>query len=412
MNEAGYDHKREPYDSEDPTDIALGFSYRGYANEGNLMQRCRSCIMPYIPKIVTLNENGVCNHCQSYEPMHLKGERKLIDLLSSHRNKRNEYDCIVTVSGGRDSAYTLLKLVKDYGLKVLAINYENPFVDETAWNNIQNMVKKLNVTLIQFKLKNNIHERILANNVQTWFKRPSPAMVPVICVGCKIIWPQIIKIAREHKIQCIVNGGNPYEYTSFKKELLGVNRNAGLISTYFLNAFRLAKEALSNMSYLKPHFLPITVKGYLFGNQYSIGSRLLGMKLDKIDLFHYLPWDEDVVLFRIQNELDWKKPAHLHSTWRFDCRLSHLKDFMYMMTLGVTERDDFYSKLIREAKMSRSEALDRIEKENELHLDTVAEIFRQLGMREMNVSKLTETLVSSISGLTSFSKSSTKQLRR
>lgn len=325
--------------------------------------------------------------------MRLKGEKKLTDLLSLHRKKRTEYDCIVTVSGGRDSAYTLLKLVKDYGLKVLAVNYENPFSDKQAKKNITNMVEKLGVRLVQFRLENNIHERILANNIQAWFKNPSPAMIPVICVGCKIIWPQIIKIAREHKIQCVVNGGNPYEYTSFKKELLGVNRNAGLMSTYFFNAFRLAKEALRNVSYLRPQYLPVTIKGYLFGNQYSIGSRLLGMKLDKIDLFHYLPWDEDVVLTRIQSELDWKKPAHIHSSWRFDCKLSHLKDFMYLKTLGVTEKDDFYSKLIRERKMSRSEALERIEKESELHLDIIEELFHQLGMEKMNVSRLAETIL-------------------
>jgi tRNA(Ile)-lysidine synthase TilS/MesJ len=36
---------------------------------------------------------------------------------------------MVPVSGGRDSSFTLLKMVKDYGMKVLAIHYENPFTD-------------------------------------------------------------------------------------------------------------------------------------------------------------------------------------------------------------------------------------------------------------------------------------------
>lgn len=238
--------------------------------------------MPGIPKLISLNEDGICHQCRNYRPIRMKGEKDLITLLDSHRKRKSEYDCIVTVSGGRDSAFTLLKLVKDYKLKVLAVNYGNPFADDQAKANIKNMIKKLSVDLVQFKFGNNIHEKILKNNIIAWFHKPSPAMVPVICVGCKIIWPRIMKIAREHDVHCIVNGGNPYEYTSFKKELLGVNQNAGLVSAYFFNIFRLAREALHNLSYLKLKYLPFTIEGFLFANQYAIGSRLLGFKLDKI----------------------------------------------------------------------------------------------------------------------------------
>lgn len=60
---------------------------------------------------------------------------------------------------------------------------------------------------------------------------------------------------------------------------------------------------------------------------------------------------------------------------------------MYLTCLGVTEKDDFYSKLVRESKMSRGEALQRIEKENELHVDVIEDIFRQLGIADIDVSR-------------------------
>jgi hypothetical protein len=151
--------------------------------------------------------------------------------------------------------------------------------------------------------------------------------------------------------------------------------------------FRLAKEALNNLSYLKPKYLSLTIGGFIFANQYAIGSRILGLELDMIDFFHYLPWDENVVLTRIRNELEWAPPAHLHSTWRFDCRLSHLKDLMYLTSLGVTEKDDFYSKLVREKKMSRGEALERVKQENEVRLDVIEEIFHQLGIQSIDPSR-------------------------
>jgi len=224
----------------------------------------------------------------------------------------------------------LLKLAKDYSLKVLAVNYENPFTDPQAKKNIVNAVSTLGIKLIQFSFKNYRHEKILRNNILTWFKNPSAAMVPVICIGCKIIWPRILKIAKEHGVKLIVNGGNPYEYTSFKKELLGVRSSSELEKTYLFNIVGLINESIRNSRYLNLRYLPMTLKAFLFSNQYAIGSRVFGHGIRRIDLFHYLEWDEKTVLTRIQDELDWDCPQESHGTWRFDCQISHLKDFLYL----------------------------------------------------------------------------------
>ena len=346
--------------------------------------------MPALPNLISFNEDGTCSQCREYEPVRLAGEGRLVELLESCRNGKNKYDCMVTISGCRDSSFTLLKMVKDYRLRVLAVNYENPFVDEQAATNIQNTTKALGVKLVQFRWHNRIHERIVADHLRAWLKRPSPAMVPAICVGCKIMWYHILKIARDHGIKCIVSGGNPYEYTSFKKVLLGVPHDADLVTTYMLNVFCLAKETLLNVSYLSPRNLPWMIKGYLFGNQYSVGTRLLGIGIEKIDLFHYISWDEDMVLSRIREELGWESPQSLPSTWRFDCRLSHLKDLMYLLSLGVTEKDDFYSKLIREKMITRKEALLRVEKENKLHQGIIDDLFHQLGINDVTFLSLSE----------------------
>lgn len=343
--------------------------------------------MPNNSPLICLDKDGICNYCRNHQAIAYKGEEALIKILTESRNEKNKYDCIVNISGGRDSAYTLLSLVKDYHMRILAVNYANPFTDEQAKKNIKNMVRILSVDFIQFNLKNHIHEKILKNNIVAWFKNPSAAMVPAICIGCKIIWTEILKIARENQIRCIVNGGNPYEYTYFKKELLGVSINANLKLTYFANIMGLFRESLKNLSYLNPQYLPVTLKGYLFGNQYAIGSRLLGRNIRGIDLFHYIRWDENKIISRIQDELDWDYPRNLGSPWRFDCKIAHLKDFMYLKTLGITEKDDFYSKMIREGQITREEGLVRIENENRLHLDIIYDMFSKLGISNRNLEK-------------------------
>ena len=109
-------------------------------------------------------------------------------ILNSKRRPDSKYDCIVMLSGGRDSSYVLLKVVKDYGMKVLAVNYENPFTHPQAKKNITNAVTALGVDLVFIKDRNDRHIKTLGANVQAWFKNPSPAMIGMVCIACKTMW--------------------------------------------------------------------------------------------------------------------------------------------------------------------------------------------------------------------------------
>ncbi|MBU0519523.1 ATPase [bacterium] len=351
------------------------------------MPLCSQCTLPSDVAGITLDDRGVCNQCRTHHAIHYHGEAKLIQILDACRDRDKTYDCMVNISGGRDSTYTLLSLVKDHHLRVLAVNYANPFTDPQAIKNIQNTIRILGVDFVQFSLKKKLHENILRNNILTWFKNPSPAMVPAICIGCKIIWPKMLKIARQKRIRCIVNGGNPFEYTSFKKELLGVADGADLKSTYFSNFTGLLIQASKNSGYLNPRFLGPTLQGYLFGNPYAIGSRLMARNITFLDFFHYVPWRENDVLARIQEELEWDFPKDLQSTWRFDCEIAHLKDYMYKMTLGMTEKDDFYAKLIREGQISRYEAIQRLEKENRIPIDRVNKLLEKVDLKHLQITR-------------------------
>ncbi|MDQ1275568.1 MAG: hypothetical protein QG610_1142, partial [Euryarchaeota archaeon] len=181
------------------------------------MKRCSKCVLPETSPGITFDKDGVCNFCRSYRKVQYEGESKLRELLYSYRRGSNKYDCVVGISGGRDSSYTLLKLAKDYNLKVLAVNYENPFTDPQAKTNIENAVEALNVDVVSFKLKNSIHEKTFKHNFTSWLRNPSPAAIPMMCIACKLILPNVIEYAKMYDVKCVVTGGNPYEYTSFKR---------------------------------------------------------------------------------------------------------------------------------------------------------------------------------------------------
>jgi len=353
------------------------------------LKRCSRCILPETTPNITFDKDGVCNFCHSHIKVQYEGETKLKELLYSHRKDSNKYDCVLGISGGRDSSYALLKLVKDYNLKVLAVNYENPFTDPQAKTNIDNAVEALNVDVVSFKLKNNIHERTFKHNFISWLRKPSPATIPMMCIACKMILPHIIKYAKMYDVKCVVTGGNPYEYVSFKRELLNVSadndyRNL-LIKSFGVKSFGgITNEILKNPSYCHPMCIPTMITGFLYGNPYSFGPRVLSPNIEFVDIFHYIPWQEEEVLSRIKQELKWESPSRFSSSWRFDCCVSHLKDLMYIKTLNMTEKDDFYSKMVRECLITREKALIRLKDENKLQKSEIRKLLDSIGIKDIS----------------------------
>lgn len=300
----------------------------------------------------------------------------------------NEYDCIVNISGGRDSSFTILKIVKDYGLRVLAVNYANPFTHQLAVENIARIKNALGVRLISFSFKEGFHQRILKANLLALLKKPDPAMVPMVCISCKLIWKNILDIANANKIKLIISGGNLYEQTSFKRILLGGSPNQSVKNYYLRYVFGLTGHALRNFRFLRPDMLAPAIKGYFYSNPYSPMVRWKGRHINKIDLFHYLPWDENEVVSRIQNELGWRYPEDGSGSWRFDCQIGHLKNYLYLKMFGHTEKDDFYSHLIREGKIERTDALKRINDENRVNINELNQLLKSINLDSSVLDKI------------------------
>lgn len=107
------------------------------------IERCARCILPASLPSVELDEDGVCNHCRTYEASfgdwEAVAEQKkaqLEKLLAQAQQLRRSYDCLIPLSGGKDSTYALY-LCKVYGLKCLCVTFDNGFLSGYARANIQ-----------------------------------------------------------------------------------------------------------------------------------------------------------------------------------------------------------------------------------------------------------------------------------
>ena len=104
---------------------------------------------------ITFDENGMCNHCHTYDRLvreHIvdgeAGHKRLLKLVDSieRAGRGKKYDCIIGVSGGVDSTYVAY-LVKQLGLRPLAVHLDNGWDSELAVKNIEETLKRLGIDL-------------------------------------------------------------------------------------------------------------------------------------------------------------------------------------------------------------------------------------------------------------------------
>ena len=119
------------------------------------IQICVQCVMDTTDPDIQFDEQGICNHCKNYETVidsrvftGQEGKDKLDRMVTAMKKagKNKSYDCLIGVSGGVDSTYTAY-LVKQMGLRPLAVHFDNGWNSELAVSNIEKVLKKLDIDL-------------------------------------------------------------------------------------------------------------------------------------------------------------------------------------------------------------------------------------------------------------------------
>ncbi len=116
---------------------------------------CSRCLSNNTIQSIYLDSNNICQFCKIYDemdnefPLNDSSEKKLLEIADKIKKEglNSKYDCVVGVSGGRDSTFLLYYIKKILNLRPLAVHYDNGFDSDTSVSNILNICQKLNVDL-------------------------------------------------------------------------------------------------------------------------------------------------------------------------------------------------------------------------------------------------------------------------
>lgn len=178
------------------------------------MIKCRNCLIPQNVPGVTIAPDGRCNYCadEGAESRGVADETarqvREADLERTLRDCRGqgEYDCVVPLSGGKDSIYLLYRLKRDYGLRVLAFTVDIN-IPSLAWQSMRQALGKLDIDHVVYRPSPAFYERVFRYLLRNQEARG--AVYTLSYVYAPLFEGDAIRLAIEKRIPLVLAGYSP-----------------------------------------------------------------------------------------------------------------------------------------------------------------------------------------------------------
>ena len=349
-----------------------------YSSNPNNLKRCTKCILPETYPYIDFDANGVCRYCRTHKSLKVKGNLELKKELLKFKRSDNKPDCIVALSGGRDSCYGLHYLKKELGMNPIAFTYDWGFVTDLARRNAARVCGKLGIEHIIRSPNIASKRKYVRQNVKAWLKKPELGMIPLFMAGDKAFFYHANKLKKETGIKLVVFcSGNTMEKAYYKFGLSGMKRGDDTAT--------LSKLGLQNKISLLKYYLKNFIK-----NPYYLNSSLLDSaagffhtfigKEESLKLYHYIEWNEDKIVKTIIDEYGWETSSETETTWRIGDATAAFYNYIYQTIAGFTEDDDMLSNMIREKYIERGEALRRSKEYAKPRKESISEYLQSIGL--------------------------------
>ena len=324
-----------------------------------VVSRCNACGVGDDTPGIHLDPEGVCQLCRDFNALspriesYFRERGELRAVIASHaRRKRGEYDCLVLLSGGKDSTYALYQ-VAAMGFRIYAFTLDNGYISEQAHSNIQRVVDDLGID----------HEFASTEYMDEIF-RDSLGRFSNVCQGCfKTIYTLSIRRADQLGIPLVVTGlsrGQLFE-TRLNLGLFRGERSDEEIDTAILAA----RKAY--------HRRPDAVTRCLGTDDF--GSDALFERVQLLDFYRYWSAPLDEMLDFLAHRAPWIRPSDTGRS--SNCLINDVGIHVHAKERGFHNYALPYSWDVRLRQKSREQAVDELN--DDIDLPRVESILEDIG---------------------------------
>lgn len=344
------------------------------------MLYCSRCVYPEIAVNLAMDDENVCSSCRTFEMFSQLGadfwsKRKLrfeqiIDEILSKNT--SDYDCIIPVSGGKDSYYQTHIIVSEYGLKPLLVTYHgNNYLPEGNYNR-DRMRHVFNADHLVFGPS----VEVLKKLNRLCFRKMGDMNWHAHCG----IFTYPIQIAVKFKIPLIIWGEVAWDISGMYEPDDFVEFSARVRHEHGLRGFEW-NDMLND-----PHE-KLTEKDLLWA-QYPPDDEILNVGVRGLYIGNFFPWDATNHAKMVRKLYGWKQSEKpFERTYR---RFSNLDDryengahdLLKFIKFGYGRASDHASKDIRNNHMSREEGVEMVKKHDHVVSQDLYYWLEYVGMPE------------------------------
>lgn len=302
---------------------------------------CTRCVMDTTDPDISFDADGVCNHCHEHlaaiaTRVHNGDEGRAAleaiagELKRTHKNK--PYDCIIGVSGGVDSSYVAW-LVRDLGLRPLAVHLDNGWNSEIAVSNIANQIEALDIELythvIDWEEYRDIQRAFLKAGVADVEVPTDHAIYAIMC-----------QVADKFGVRTVMRGCNVNTESHHPARWSQGHMDYGYISEIHRRFGSGRIKTFPHLNFLQ--FLRLYRGGFI----------------DTIDVLDYADYSREKAVARIEADLGWRDYGGKHHESVFT---RWFQGVYLMRKFGFDKRKMHLSSLISTGEIARDEARARLQ---------------------------------------------------
>jgi glucosamine--fructose-6-phosphate aminotransferase (isomerizing) len=361
--------RRAPLDMETVQRIqSIAAKYPHDSTWQDTLRRCTKCVLPETMPFIVFDEEGVCTYCRNYRRIPHKGEAALREAVKPFRRTDGGPECVLGISGGRDSLYALHYLRKVLGMNVVAYTYDWGMVTDLARRNISRICAQLGVEHILVSADIVRKRENIRKNVLAWLRRPHLGMVPLFMAGDKQWYYYLKKVREQLGVGLSILGENMLERTDFKTGFANV---APYWDPNHVHTLPL-RSKIKLFTFYAGQYLtnPAYINSSLFDSAWASLS-YYGLKMDYCNLYAFIPWIEHEVNSTLRDLYSFELARDTRSTWRIGDGTAAFYNYIYYHVAGFTENETFRSNQIREGLLARDKALELVRTENQPRFESI-----------------------------------------
>ena len=351
------------------------------------MVPCKECGLFSGAFGVVVDVNGLCNYCSHWkaQSQRLTDYSALGILLNDRVQKlrdRGPYDALVGFSGGKDSTYVVHTLVQRFGLRVLAVTFDNGFLTEYARKNIASTIDRLNIDHYFHSPNWDTHKAFYEASFRTY---GDP------CIACAMgIYFHGIKTAYEKGIPMVVHGRSPFQifrnyYEGSPDDFLALHE-----SNYETHSSARLAQIYKDLDQAARGWLDrmfendASMKDRVYAEFFLDVANAEATKLpDFVGLFQYLAYDEEQIKLSMEKEVGYRRPKGDELLGHGDCSIHDASGYVFRQLHGTSATEVEVAAMRRHGVLSKEAAETLLARKNAHDAEypelSVAAFCRKLG---------------------------------